>query len=90
MDKTIILENLDSHLFKKLKSEAKRQGKDLNTLLVQLLGKYFGIEQKRIKGNGKGGLQHLAGTWNAKEYKQFMQHTACFNEIDEQLWKLAR
>lgn len=87
MDKTITLKNLDSLLFQKLKSEAKRQGKDLNTLLVQLLAKYFGIKQKKTKGNGKGDLQRLAGTWNNKEYKEFMQHTACFNEIDEQLWK---
>ncbi len=87
MDKSITVRNLDNTLFQKLKSEAKRQGKDLNTLLIHLLEKYFGVEKKNAKGNGKNDLQRLAGTWSEKEYKKFMENTAAFNEIDEQLWK---
>ena len=87
MDKDITLKNLDSFLFQKLKAEAKRQGKDLNTLLIQLLSKYFGFEKKSPKRNNKNNLNRLAGTWSKKEYQEFMDNTSSFGEIDTQLWK---
>ena len=87
MDKSITIKNLDRTLFQKLKDEAKRQGKDLNALLIQLLAKYFGVEPKKIKGSGKNGLNRLAGTWSKKQYQEFMENTSNFSEIDEHLWK---
>ena len=32
-------------------------------------------------------LDHLAGTWSDKDYKEFLQATADFTKIDENLWK---
>lgn len=87
MERSITVKKLDNTLFQKLKFEAKRQGKDLNTLLIQLLAKYFGFEKKKSKGSGKNNLNRLAGTWSEKEYKEFMENTSCFSEIDAQLWK---
>lgn len=87
MDRNITLKNLDSLLFQKLKAEAKKQGKDLNTLLVQLLSKYFGFDKKKPGSGGKNDLRRLAGTWSKKDYEEFMGNTSSFGEIDTQLWK---
>ncbi|MDZ4846513.1 MAG: hypothetical protein SH857_13300 [Chitinophagales bacterium] len=86
MEKSITIKNLDHDLFQKLKEEAKKQGKDVNALLVQLLANFFDIKPNRKKGSKKE-LKDLAGTWNKKEYREFMDNTADLRQIDEQLWK---
>ena len=32
-------------------------------------------------------LDHLAGTWSDKDFEEFLQATADFDKIDENMWK---
>jgi len=80
------IRGLDDLTIKALKEKAKKEGSSVNAALVKLLQEELGIKKKK-RTVVYNDLDHLAGTWSDKDYKEFLQATADFAKIDENMWK---
>ncbi len=83
---TMTIRGLDDLTIKALKEKAKKEGSSVNAALVKLLQEELGIKKKK-RTVVYNDLDHLAGTWSDKDYKEFLQATADFAKIDEDMWK---
>ena len=83
---TMTIRGLDDLTISALKEKAKKEGSSVNAALVKLLQEDLGIKKKK-RTVVYNDLDHLAGTWSDKDYKEFLQATADFAKIDENLWK---
>ena len=83
---TMTIRGLDDLTIKALKEKAKKEGSSVNAALVKLLQEELGIKKKK-RTVVYNDLDHLAGTWSDKNYKEFLQATADFAKIDENMWK---
>ena len=68
-----------------LKKEAAKQKTSINSLLLKIIDQGLGIAQTTKKTIFHD-LDHLAGTWNSKEKKEFDDNIKSFENIDEELW----
>jgi plasmid stability protein len=80
------IRGLDDITIKKLKEKAKQEETSINAVLVKILRQGLGLEKKKrtIVYND---LDHLAGTWSEKDYKEFLKRIEDFEKIDEDMWK---
>lgn len=83
---TMTIRGLDDLTINALKEKAKKEGSSVNAALVKLLQEELGIKKKK-RTVVYNDLDHLAGTWSDKDYKEFLQATADFAKIDENMWK---
>lgn len=83
---TMTIRGLDDLTVKTLKEKAKQEGTSVNAALVKLLTEELGLKKKKrmVVYND---LDHLAGTWSDKEYKEFQKIIRDFETIDETIWK---
>ena len=83
---TVTIRGLDDLTIKALKEKAKQEGTSVNMTLLKLLKEDLGLDKKKrmVEYND---LDHLAGTWSDKEYKEFQKNQKDFETIDETLWK---
>jgi plasmid stability protein len=83
---TITIRGLDDLTIKALKEKAKEEGTSVNATLVKLLKEDLGLKKKKrmVVYND---LDHLAGTWSDKEYKEFQKIIKDFETIDKTIWK---
>ena len=83
---TMTIRGLDDLTINALKEKAKKEGSSVNAAVVKLLQEELGIKKKK-RTVVYNDLDHLAGTWSDKDYKEFLQATADFAKIDENVWK---
>ena len=83
---TMTIRGLDDLTIKALKEKAKKEGSSVNAALVKLLQEELGIKKKK-RTVVYNDLDHLAGTWSDKDFEEFLQATADFDKIDENMWK---
>lgn len=83
---TMTIRGLDDLTVKALREKAKKEGSSVNAALVKLLQEDLGIKKKK-RTVIYNDLDHLAGTWSDKDYNEFLQATADFAMIDEDVWK---
>jgi len=83
---TMTIRGLDDLTINALKEKVKKEGSSVNAALVKLLQEELGIRKKK-RTVVYNDLDHLAGTWSDKDYKEFLQATADFAKIDENVWK---
>ena len=83
---TMTIRGLDDLTINALKEKAKKEGSSVNAVLVKLIREELGINKKK-RTVVYNDLDHLAGTWSDKDYKEFLQATADFAKIDENVWK---
>ena len=82
--KQLTVRSVPPTLARALQAERKRRGTSLNQTIINLLCQSMGLTSD---GHYDNGLAKLAGTWTAEELKEFEQHTAVFEQVDEELWK---
>ena len=80
------IRGLDDLTIKTLKEKAKQEGTSVNAVLVKLIQEELGFKKKR-RTVIHNDLDHLAGTWNDRDYKEFMKRVEGFEKIDKNLWK---
>lgn len=68
-----------------LKREAEKQNTSVNVLILQLVEKGIGYSHE-IKRPVFHDLDKLAGTWTAKDAKDFEKNTRDFEKIDKDIW----
>lgn len=71
---------------RKLKQTARRRGISLNRLITELLNSEAG-EGSGTRAVENTDLDHLAGTWHARDAREFERATATFGQVDEALWR---
>lgn len=82
--KQLTIRGVSDELATALDQERRRKGASLNQTVLDLLKQAVGLSPDKAPDNG---LLQFAGTWSSKELKEFEQHTAAFDQIDEDLWK---
>ena len=87
MNTDIKILNVDQMIVERLKLEAKRYGKDLNSYLIYLLKSSVGLEKIEKKEDGYNDLDFLSGTWSKDDYNEFISNISDLNQIDDELWK---
>ena len=80
--KTMTIRNVPAELAAALDAEKRRRGLSLNRTVLSLMQEALGISPSGSRSNG---LRHLAGAWDADEFRQFEEAVAPFGEIDEDL-----
>lgn len=83
---TMTIRGFDERTIKALREKAKQEGMSINATIVKLVQEELGLKKKKriVVYND---LDHLAGTWNDKEYKEFQKRIKDFEVIDENMWR---
>lgn len=79
------LRNINPKIMLLLKKEAAQQNISVNSLILQIIQREFGIISP-LKKSTFHDLDYLAGTWNKEDQKTFESNIKTFEKIDEQLW----
>lgn len=82
---TMTLRGIDDSVATALKEKARREDTSVNAVMLKILKESLGIEKKRSAVYDD--LDHLAGTWSAKDAAEFESATAVFEKVDEDMWK---
>ncbi|MBI4651780.1 antitoxin [Candidatus Desantisbacteria bacterium] len=81
---TITVRGIDNEVSKALKEKAKENRTSVNSIVLEVIKEALGlIKRKTIYHD----LDHLAGTWNEKDFKDFQNKITDFETIDENMWK---
>lgn len=80
------LRGITSEVMTTLKQEAEKQNTSVNFLILKLIENGIGYS-RTVKRPIYHDLDKLAGTWSAKDAKEFEKNTKDFEEIDRDLWK---
>lgn len=82
----ITIRGIDNEIAKTLKEMAKREGTSMNSIVLGIVRKSLGLEKKK-RTVIYTDLDHLAGTWDKKDYADFQKKIADFEKIDKNIWK---
>ena len=80
------LRGVDDRMAKALKEKAKKDGNSVNATLIKILRESLGMEKKK-RNIVYDDLDHLAGTWTNKDYREFSKKIADFEMVDKKMWK---
>jgi plasmid stability protein len=80
--KNLTIRNVPDDLHEALGRERSRRGQSLNQTVIDLLSQRLGVGTARSNG-----LARLAGGWSEQEYERFLQDTAGFERVDEDMWR---
>ncbi len=85
--KTITLRGIDDVMESALREKSEELSiKSLNSTILFVLQEALGLT-KRKHGTVYRDLDHLAGTWNEADLKEFEEAIAVFEQVDEELWR---
>ncbi len=79
------LRGVTSEAMVMLKQEAKKQKISVNFLILKLIESGIGYSHT-IKKPTHHDLDKLAGTWSAKDEREFKKSTKDFEKIDKDIW----
>ncbi len=86
--KQLSLRGIDADLERKILDLARKEKISLNRATVRLLRAGAGLD---TRGKSKevigGSLDHLIGTWSAKEAKDLLKSIEPLEQIDRSFWK---
>jgi hypothetical protein len=79
----ITLRGLDPKIEHDLRRIAKKTGKSLNRIVLEMIHKSAGYEKKPPAAS----LRKLAGGWTEKEASEFTDSIKICERIDEDVWR---
>jgi hypothetical protein len=82
----ITLRGIDNETEKKIRREAKKKGKSLNKVILEMIA-HRGASKKGKKELPANSLRKLAGGWTQKEADKFLESIKSCEQIDEAMWK---
>lgn len=83
---TMTLRGIDDTISSALKERARREDTSVNTVMIKILKESLGIDKKK-RTAVYNDLDNLAGTWSEQDSAEFLQATAVFEKVDEDMWK---
>ncbi len=80
--KAITIRGIDDELRDALKKEARRTGKSMNRIILEVLREMLGLKKGR-RNVVHHDLDALAGGWSKRDEEEFIEKTKYFEVIDE-------
>ncbi|UCF89924.1 MAG: hypothetical protein JSW39_16665 [Desulfobacterales bacterium] len=81
----ITLRGIDPELEREIRRRAKKSGKSLNRVILDMICKSTESNQ-RLKKTSAESLRRLAGGWNESDASEFLESIKSCEQIDEELW----
>ena len=81
----ITLRGLDPVVERKIRKMAKKSGKSLNRIILDMVNQSTGFEKEQNRPAASS-LKKLAGGWSAKDAEEFKKSIKLFEQIDEEMW----
>ena len=81
----ITLRGMDPAIERKIRYMAKKSGKSLNHVILDIIYKYTGFN-KKYKRPPADSLRKLAGGWSEKDALEFLESIRSCEQIDEEMW----
>jgi hypothetical protein len=85
--KSMSVRGIDPVLAKKLGQEAKKQGKSINQLVLEIIQKSFGLTKEKKYTRTYDDLDHLFGRWSQKDFDRIQRKIDQERTIDKELWQ---
>lgn len=81
--KNLTIRNVPRRLADAIDRERRRTDASLNSTVLDLLSRSLGVDSGEPRRNG---LAELAGTWTAKELREFEAAVAPLEAVDDDMW----
>ena len=81
--KSITIHNLEDELYTLIRSEAKRNRRSMNQEIKEKLVNLF---VDKAKKKPEASFKKYLGLWSEKEFIEFKENTAVFENISEKEW----
>ena len=81
----ITIRGMGPEIEKKIRKIARQSGKSLNVIILDMIYKYTGYNQRDRKPASS--LRELAGGWSKQDALEIMDSIKSFEQIDEEMWK---
>jgi hypothetical protein len=85
--KAVTIRGVDSDLAEKLKTTAKKQGKSINQLTIELIKTSLGLNKAKKYSQEYDDLDDLFGRWSEDEFKTINDTINRERRIDKELWQ---
>jgi hypothetical protein len=79
----ITLRGIDPEIERQIRRMAKKSGKSINRVVLDIINKSAGSGEKKPAHS----LKELAGGWSEKDEKDFLESIKSSQQIDEEMWK---
>lgn len=81
----ITVRGIDPEIERKIRRMAKKSGKSLNRVVLDMIYKSAGFDKKG-KRQPAASLRKLAGGWSEKDAGDFKESIKLCEQIDEEIW----
>ncbi len=81
----ITLRGIDPEIEHKIRAVAKKSGKSLNRVVLDIIYEHSGLNTKDKKPPADS-LRKLAGGWSDKDASSFLNSIKSCEQIDEEMW----
>ncbi|MEA1947181.1 MAG: hypothetical protein U9N83_07735 [Thermodesulfobacteriota bacterium] len=81
----ITLRGIDPEIEREIRRIAKKSGKSLNRVVLDMIDKSTGLN-KKDKRPPAASLRKLAGGWSEKDALEFLESIKSCKQIDEEMW----
>ncbi len=85
--KAVTIRGVDPELAEKLKATARKQGKSVNQLTIELIKTSLGLKKEKHFSREYDDLDDLFGRWNEDEFKSINGKIDIERRIDPELWR---
>ncbi len=85
--KALTIRGVDPEVAEKLKTAAKKQGKSINHLIIDLIKVSLGLKKEKKFSRKYDDLDDLFGRWSEDEYKNIDASISSGRQIDPELWQ---
>lgn len=85
--KAVTIRGVEPEVAEKLKIVAKKQGKSINHLILELIKTGLGLKKEKKFSRKYDDLDNLFGRWNADEFNKINNSITRQRQIDPELWK---
>ena len=84
--KTITVRGVNSVLSEKMRQAAKREGKSVNQVVIDIIRQYFGMMKEKKFTAVYHDLDHIFGRWSQEEFDRIQGKIDTERKIDKELW----
>jgi len=85
--KAVTIRGVDNELAEKLKTMAKKQGKSVNQLTIELIKNSLGLKKEKKFSREYDDLDDLFGRWSEDEFNAVEGKISRERCIDPELWQ---
>ncbi|MEF8943594.1 MAG: antitoxin [Desulfohalobiaceae bacterium] len=84
--KAITVRGVEPEMAEKLKQAASRRGTSVNRIILEMIRKELGHEERKEYSRRYNDLDELIGKWSEEEYQRISSAVENNRQIDSELW----